>query len=287
MAKKLKIAILLSGEPLLESYDIGKDGICIEKRLIQDLSAAEEASIEQARSMNPEKITAIAWGCLSQANLLRKALALGADEAIWIGKEDWSDKPDTRIIAEAVKSVVADYDLLLTADMGSSLYGSELSVACAVALGWRCFNGIMSYEVGEDNVTAKRKLEDGKRQEVLADLPVVLGILSDNEYCAYYSLQGKLAAENTEVEHLDISYAMLARQIGVQLETDYWQKSTLRPQTKVVWQPDARLSGGQRLDAMINGEVEAKHGVVVNGTAKECADKIVEYLLENKIIENA
>lgn len=287
MAEKLKIAILLSGEPLLESYDIGKDGICIEKRLIQDLSAAEEAAIEQARSMNPDKITAIACGCLSQENLLRKALALGADEAVWIGKGDWSDQPDARIIAEAVKLAVAGYDLLLTADLGSSLYGSELSVACAAALGWRCFNGIMSYEVGDNDVVVKRKLEDGKRQEVRADLPVALGILSDNEYCAYYSLDGKLAAENAEVEHLDISYAMLARKIGIALETEYWQKSTLRPHTKVVWQPDARLSGGQRLDAMINGEVETKHGVVVKGNAADCVEKIVEYLLENKIIEPA
>ena len=287
MAKKLKIAILLSGEPLLESYDIGKDGICIEKRLIQDLTAAEEEAIEHAKAMNPEKITAIAWGCLNQNNLLRKALALGADEAIWIGKGDWSDKPEPGIIAEAVKSVAADYDLVLMGDLGSSIHGSELSVACAVALGWRCFNGIMSYEISDNGVALKRKLEDGKRQEVLADLPVVLGVLPDNEYCAYYSLAGKLAAESAEIEHFDISYALLARQIGAKLETDYWQKSTLKPQTKVVWQPDSHLSGGQRLAAMVNGEVEAKHGVVVNGTAKECADKIVEYLLENKFIENA
>ena len=285
MAKQLKIAVLLNAQPLPESYDVGKDGICIEKRLVTDLLTAEAKAIAEAKAMNCQKLSVIAYGCQNHDVLLKKALALGADGAVQIGRSDWATEPDVRITAEAVKAVVADYDLLIIADLGSSLQGADLSVACAVALGWSCFNGVMNYAVAEDSLTVKRKLEDGKRQEVMVKLPAVIGVLPDKEYCAYYSLEGKLAASEKEILSYDVSYSLLAKQLGIGLTTDYWQKSTLKPQTKLVWQPDSQLSGGHRLNSMVTGEVEAKHGVVVEGTANECADKIVEYLLANKFIE--
>jgi electron transfer flavoprotein alpha/beta subunit len=286
MSEKLKIAILINSDPLWESYDIGKDGIAIEKRLVTDVSVAEAKAITEAKSLQPEKITVITYGCQNRDGLLRKALALGADEAIYIGKNDWAKEPDVRITAKALQQVIADYDLLVLADKGNNIYGSELSVACAVALGWQCFNGVISYNVDNKKVSLKRKLEEGKRQEITANLPVVIGFLEDKEYCPYYSLAGKMLASEKIVENFDISYSLLANQLGVSsLPTEYWQKSHLKPQTKIVWQPDANLSGAKRLDAMINGEVEIKHGVKIEGTAEECVDQIIKYLLDSGFIQ--
>ena len=287
MADRLKIAILLNAQPIPESYDIGKDGICIEKRLVTDLLSAEAKAIAEAKALKAEKVTVITYGCQNHDDLLKKALALGADDAVHIGKADWAYEPDVKIVAAALKSVVKDYDLLIMADLGNSLYGSELSVACAVALSRNCFNGVMEYAVNGDTLRLKRKLEDGKRQEVLAKMPAVIGVLPDKEYCAYYSLTGKLNAESKEIDRFDISYSLLAHQLGIKLKTDYWQKSTLKPQTKLVWKPDANLTGPQRLNSMVTGEVEVKHGEVVEGSAKECVDKIVDYLRVNNFIEEA
>ncbi|MGI5825434.1 MAG: hypothetical protein ACOX7J_07670 [Bacillota bacterium] len=286
MPKNLKIAVLLNAEPLLESYDIGKDGMAIQKRLVSDLLASEAKAIAEAKAMQAAKVTVIACGCKNLDEILRKALALGADEAIQIGQKNWAKKPDVRIIALALKEVIAGYDLLVTADTGNSLCGSELSAACALALGCNCFNGVMSYQITENALSLKRKLEDGRRQEVWDELPAVIGVLPEKEYCAYYSLAGKLAAAEKEICRFNISYSLLAKQIkGLNLQTEYWQKDQLRPQTKLVWRPDSCLSGTGRLDAMINGETEIKHGVRVEGSAEECADQIVRYLLDSGLIE--
>ena len=285
MAEELKIAVLLNAEPLPESYDIGKDGMAIEKRLVVDLLSSEAKAIAEAKKLQPQKITAITYGYKKQAELLKKALAVGADEAIHIGRYDWAVNPNPAVIAEALKELIGDYDLLIMADSGSSICGSEISVACAFALGWSCFNGVMSYEAAENGINLKRKLEDGKRQEITASFPVVIGVLPNKEYCSYYTLAGKLAAEEKGIEVYDISYSMLAKQLGIgTLVTDYWQKDHLKPQTKLVWHPDSKLSGAGRLQAMITGEVETKHGIKAEGTPEECADAIIKYLLENNFI---
>lgn len=285
MTDVLKIAILLNAQPITESYDIGKDGICIEKRLVYDLLSAEAKAIAQAKQLNAEKITVIGYGCQRHDEILKKALALGANEAVHIGKDDWVLCPDVRIIAAALKDIVKDYDLLIMADLGNSVYGFELSVACAVALGWNCFNGVMEYTVNAESIKLKRKLENGKRQDVLTGIPAVIGVLSDKEYCAYYSLAGKLYAESKETEIYDISYALLSRRLGIKPLTDCWQKSVLKPYTKAVWKPDSGLTGPQRLNSMVNGEVEAKHGEMVSGSVNECSERIIKYLCENNFIE--
>lgn len=288
ITEKLKIAVLLNAEPLPESYDIGKDGMAIEKRLVVDLSAAEAKAVAEAKKLQPQKVTALTYGYQEQTELLKKALALGADEAIHIGRYDWAVTPDPAIIAEALKEVIGDYDVLIMADSGSSLCGSEISVACAFALGWSCFNGIMSYKAEEKAISLKRKLEDGKRQEVSAVYPVVIGVLPDKEYCPYYTLAGKMTAEEKGISVYDISYSMLAKQLGIgTLVTDYWQKDHLKPQTKLVWRPDSKLSGAGRLQAMITGEVETKHGIKAEGSPEQCAEAIIKYLLDNNFIAEA
>lgn len=286
MTKEWNIAVLLRNEPVPASYDIGKDGAPLEKRLVKDLLSAEVKAIQKSRALPGAHITALAWGSEEPKELLKKSLALGADEAIWIGREDWPQNANVRVIAESLKQIAADYDLLLLADVGSDTAGSALAAAVALSLGCRSFEGVMDYAMAESGLLLKRKLEEGRRQEIFAPLPLVLGLLPDPSVQAYYTLTGKLTAAEKEICAYPVSYRVLARKTAIPLTgAVYWRKKTLRPRTKQVWQPEAILSGSGRLDAMITGETEPKHGKRIEGTAEECAEQLLRYLLAEAFLK--
>ena len=247
MTKEWNIAVLLRNEPISASYDIGKDGAPLEKRLVKDLLSAEVKAIEKSCSLPGAHVTTLAWGSEEPTELLKKSLALGADEAVWIGQADWPRDADVRVVAESLKPIAAEYDLLLLADTGSSTAGSALAAAVALALGAPSFEGVLDYTARESGILLKRKLEEGRRQEIFASLPLVLGLLPDSATTSYYTLAGKLTAAEKTIYSYPVSYRVLARKANISLaRTAYWQKKPLRPQTKQIWQPDPTLSGGMR-----------------------------------------
>ncbi len=286
--QEIKIAVYLCGQPLPASYSIGKDGRPLQQRLVTDLWPAEQEALRLAASWQARKITVVTAGYQGQEALLRKALALGATEAVQIGGADWPLEPDPRLVAAAVKAVLEDdYHMLLCADTGNSLTGIAQTAAFGKALGCPAVSGVFTIEQSEI-CKVSRKLEKGKRQQLQVRLPAVLALLPGSGPLAPPSMEAQLAALEKPLWQEPLAYSLLSRQVkGLREETDAWQTSALRPQTKAVWQPDSALSGGQRLEAMAHGAIEARHGKQISGTTGECAAGIIDYLLQEGLIEPA
>ena len=84
----------------------------------------------------------------------------------------------------------------------------------------------------------------------------------------------------------DSSYAALNRCFAAEKwQETGWQTKALQPLTQTVWQPDPVLSGEGRLDAMIQGAVQSRHGQKVMGTPQECAEAIIDYLLQQGLLQ--
>lgn len=115
-------------------------------------------------------ITVVSVGTSVVEPTLRKALAIGADDAIRVD----TDPTDGFFVAKQLSQVVKDggYDLVLTGKESIDYNGGMVPGMLAELLGFNFINACIGLEIDGDKATAIREIDGGK--EVLnCDLPMV------------------------------------------------------------------------------------------------------------------
>lgn len=103
---------------------------------------------------------------------LRKALAIGADEAIRVNA-----KPtDGFFVAKQLSKVIADggYDLILAGKESIDYNGGMVPGMVAELLGYGFVNGCIGLEIDGQKATAIREIDGGK-ETLKFDLPLIIG----------------------------------------------------------------------------------------------------------------
>ncbi|MBU2972875.1 electron transfer flavoprotein subunit beta/FixA family protein [Zobellia sp. B3R18] len=103
---------------------------------------------------------------------MRKALAIGADEAIRVN----AAPVDGFFVAEQLASIVKDgaYDLVIAGRESIDYNGGMVPGILATLLGMNFINTCISLEIEGDTATAIREIDGGK-ETVQASLPLVIG----------------------------------------------------------------------------------------------------------------
>ncbi|WP_397445479.1 electron transfer flavoprotein subunit beta/FixA family protein [Polaribacter sp. R77954] len=118
------------------------------------------------------KVTVVNVGTASTEPTLRKALAIGADDAVRVNMEATDGLAVAKQLAEVVKN--GGYDLVLAGRESIDYNGGMVPGMLATLVDYNFVNGCVGLEVDEASVTAIREIDGGN--EVLSTaLPLVVG----------------------------------------------------------------------------------------------------------------
>ena len=117
-------------------------------------------------------VTVVNVGSASTESTLRKALAIGADNAIRINAVPNDGMSVAKEIAAVAKN--GGYDLVLAGKESSDYNGQMVPGMVAALLGYNFVNGCVLLEVDGANVSATREI-DGGSESLQTSLPLVVG----------------------------------------------------------------------------------------------------------------
>jgi len=117
-------------------------------------------------------VTVVNVGGTDAEATLRKALAIGADEAIRVNAAPTDGFFVAKQLAEVVKS--GGYDLVIAGKESLDYNGGMVPGMLAGLTGYDFVNGCISLEVDGDSVKAVREIDGGK-ETLSAKLPLVIG----------------------------------------------------------------------------------------------------------------
>ncbi len=253
----MNILVFVKRVPDTESkikIDQGKNAV-VEEGLNFVLSPYDEYAMEEAlrlRESKGGKVVAVTVGGDESLVILRKCLAMGADEAVLIKDplpETYDGLRAARIIAGFVKAKAPDAKLLLFGKQSVGADNSQVPSMVAEILGIGQANVVVKLEVEGETATALREVE-GAQEKVSLTLPAVVSAQKGLNEPRYETLKGIMMAKKKEIP------VVTAEDLGL-------NPDELAPTVAVVRidMPPARQAGR-----------------VVTGTPEETAKQLADYL---------
>ncbi|MGA2531974.1 MAG: electron transfer flavoprotein subunit beta/FixA family protein [Candidatus Aminicenantales bacterium] len=190
------------------------------KSIIEDglnfvASPYDEFAVEEALRLKEAKggtVRVVTVGREDAIPVLRKCLAMGADEAVLI-KDDAPETYDglrtARIIARAVERKFAGADLLLFGKQSVGADNSQVPSMAAELLGLPQANVVTKLEIEGNAGTALREIEGGT-EKVVFSLPAVVSAQKGLNEPRYETLKGIMAAKKKEIPVIKIDELGLA-----------------------------------------------------------------------------
>lgn len=117
-------------------------------------------------------VTILNVGNATTEPTLRKALAIGADEAIRVNTE----ATDSLYVAQQIAAVAKEgaYDIILAGKESSDYNGGMVPAMISSILDWNFVNSCIGLEVNDNSATVIREIEGGK-ETLTTSLPLVIG----------------------------------------------------------------------------------------------------------------
>jgi len=168
------------------------------------ISPYDEYAVEEALRIKEAKggtVRIVSVGKDEAATVLRKCLAMGADEVLLV-KDDAPETYDglrtARILAKAVEAKLGGADLLLFGKQSVGADNSQVAAMVAEILGLPQATVVTKLEIGDGTATALREIEGGTEKVVLT-LPAVVSAQKGLNEPRYETLKGIMAAKKKPV----------------------------------------------------------------------------------------
>ena len=132
------------------------------------------------REQHGGTVTVAHVGPVNNEPTLRKALAIGADDAIRIDAE----ATDSYFVAKELATIAKDFDLIMAGRESIDYNGGAVPAMIAEILDLGLINGCTGLEINGINVSGEREIEGGK-ESLSASLPIVIagqkGLVEESE----------------------------------------------------------------------------------------------------------
>jgi len=168
-----------------------------------ELNEPDAYALEEALRLKEKhggEVIAVSAGPARVTQVIREALARGADRAIHVDGEHLA-QADGFGAASALAAALADekIDLVLTGLQSDDQGFAQVGVILAEKLGMAHATIIMDVQVTGAELRVKRELEGGWFQWIAMPLPAVLTIQSGINQLRYATLKGIMAAKKKDV----------------------------------------------------------------------------------------
>lgn len=227
----------------------------VEEGLNFVLSPYDEFAVEEAlliREAKGGKVTILTVGTEEATVVLKKCLAMGADEAVLI-KEDAPESYDglriAKVIAQAMKTKFTDYSLLLFGKQSFGADNAQVPSMVAALLGLPQINVVTKLAIEGNTAVAHREIE-GASEKMRVPLPAVISAQKGLNEPRYETLKGIMTAKRKEIPVLSLEDLGLG-------ETE------LVPQLELV---------------SLESPPPRQAGKVIEDTPEQAAKRIVEFL---------
>lgn len=198
-------------------------------RIIEDglnfvLSPYDEYAVEEAlriREVKGGKVTVFSVGPREALVTLKKALAMGSDEAVLIQDGD----PETydglrvaKILARVFEQKYPEFDLILFGKQAMGSDNAQVPAMVAELLGLPQANVVTKLEIEGNSATAHREIE-GASEILTLPLPAVLSAQKGLNEPRYETLKGIMMAKRKEIPVIsveDLSFG--AEELAPQME---------------------------------------------------------------------
>ncbi len=239
------------------------DGTLDRAAMLAIMNPDDKAGLEAALRLKDQygaHVTVITMGLPKADDMLREALAMGADRAILItdrrlgGADTWAT---SSTVAAGVRAL--DYDLIITGRQAIDGDTAQVGPQIAEHLGVPVISYAEGIKVEGDSVIVKRQYED-RYHEVKAQMPVLVTALSELNEPRYMTPGGIWAACDAQVE--------------------VWGRDDL----KDLDDANIGLAGSPTKIAKASDKVRKGAGEKVNLDASESVDYIMGKLKEKHVI---
>jgi electron transfer flavoprotein beta subunit len=199
----MKIAVCIKQVPVREwqpRVDETRRGIR-EQDASFEMNEPDAYALEEAlrlREKHGGEVVVCTAGPARAAQVLREALARGADRAVHVEGDRFSDAfVVAGVLAEAVRD--EQFDLVLTGLQSDDQGAAQTGVILAERLGLPHATIVMDVQVVASGLRVKRELEGGWFQWVALPLPALVTIQSGINQLRYATLKGIMAAKKKEI----------------------------------------------------------------------------------------
>ncbi|MDK9701263.1 MAG: electron transfer flavoprotein subunit beta/FixA family protein [bacterium] len=205
----MKIAVLVKCVPDSEAKialtSDGKDWVRKDVKL--DLNPYDEYAIEEALKIKEAQagstVTVVSFGQAEVTDALRKALAMGADDAIHAVGDN---SPDPRVVAVGLTQAISGkgFDLILAGK--AAIDDDYMAIGTMVAAGLDLPNVsvVTKLTLSDGKATCEREI-DGGIEIVETTLPAVITCQKGLNEPRYPSLKGIMAAKKKTIEQVNVT----------------------------------------------------------------------------------
>lgn len=201
----MKILVALKQVPDTETkVKIAADGRSLDPADVKWITSTyDEYALEEALRLKEAKgaeVIALSYGGDSVKDVLRNALALGADAAVHLK----GGASDPLAVATALAGYAKDkgFDLLLMGNKGMGGDNAAVGPMLAELLGLAQANVVVKFELTDTGFRAEREIEGGT-EVVEGALPAVVTAQKGLNEPRYASLKGIMAAKKKIIEEVE------------------------------------------------------------------------------------
>ena len=233
----MKILVCMKQVPQKDApLKLNDSGAWVREDVSYEVNEPDAFALEEAlrqKEKHGGEVVAITAGPARAQQVLREALAKGADRAIHL-EDNGFVSLDALNSAKAVQAAIKEesFDLIFTG-LQSDDYGfAQTGVILAELLGWPHATIIMQIEKNDAGIRVKRELEAGYFQHVKMPLPAVLTIQSGINKLRYATLIGIKQAKNKPMRKVALAEVQSAIGNNLQkIEKLYIPQKTKKTET--------------------------------------------------------
>lgn len=217
-----------------EANSIIEEGVSFVINPFDEYAVEEALRLKEARETT---VTVFSVGSDDSIPILKKALAMGADEAVLLKdelKETYDGLRTARILVQALQTKYSDYNLLLFGKQSVGADNSQIPSMVAEWLGLPQVNVVTKLEIDGNTGSAHREIE-GAVEKVAFTLPAVISAQKGLNEPRYETLRGIMAAKRKEIPVVKVEDLGLDEdQLAPMLELIKMESPPLREDGKVI-----------------------------------------------------
>jgi electron transfer flavoprotein beta subunit len=185
-----------------EELRVEKQRVCLEgySRVLNECDRYVLEEALRLTELHGGSVTALTLGDAECEDALRRALALGAQQAVHLaGSMDEEPRQVASRLAAAIRT--RPFDLVLTGAQSSDRQGAAIGGMIAALLGVPFVSLVLAIERQENNLVVQREVEGGALEIYEIELPAVLSLQTGINTPRYVSMRGirKAAAQTIPV----------------------------------------------------------------------------------------
>ena len=205
----MKVVVCIKQVPDTKGgVEFNPDGTLNRAAMLAIMNPDDKAGLEAALRLKDQygaEVTVVTMGLPKAEDVLREALAMGADNAILVtdrvlgGADTWAT---SQTLAGAIRNL--DYDLIITGRQAIDGDTGQTAPSIAEHLGATRLTYVLSLKVEGDKVIAERQVEEGV-EVIETKFPVLCTATKESNKPRYATVKGVMRSFNTEIGQITLA----------------------------------------------------------------------------------